>query len=301
MMRLLKKTKPPMIGADVRELQSRLLALGYRELSQVDAIFGQGTQQAVRHFQRDGGLIADGVVGPKTWATLTKAARKTSFPSLSELWRELGIFHGMFNSVEWRLTKQGIAIKGSGIERSGGKPRAVEKIWAAYGEAINLWATYYQVPAELILATICTESAGNTAALRKEPGYTSDHATPHRISTGLMQTLISTARWILKNDAIDRAWLMVPENAIQAGTAYIASQKMKTHFDAPKVACAYNAGGVYAQTGLENRWKMRQYPIGSAHHADRFIKWFNDFIYLINHNAPTISYSFFNLPGAVKL
>jgi hypothetical protein len=41
------------------------------------------------------------------------------------------------------------------------------------------------------------------------------------------------------------------------------------------VACAYNAGGVYAQTGGANHWRMRQHPIGTPNHADRFVVFFN--------------------------
>ena len=91
-----------------------------------------------------------------------------------------------------------------------------------------------------------------------------------------MQTLISTARAAVGDDAIDRSWLLEPANSIQAGTAYIASQWKVTSFDPPKVACAYNAGGVYYNDGVNNRWKMRQYPIGTGKHADRFVQWFND-------------------------
>jgi hypothetical protein len=40
-------------------------------------------------------------------------------------------------------------------------------------------------------------------------------------------------------------------------------------------ACAYNAGGIYRQNGPNNRWKLRQYPIGTGHHADRFAACFN--------------------------
>ena len=38
----------------------------------------------------------------------------------------------------------------------------------------------------------------------------------------------------------------------------------------------YNAGGVYHNDSTENRWRMRQYPLGTSHHADRYVLWFND-------------------------
>ena len=36
----------------------------------VDGIFGADTEAAVRRFQRDRGMVPDGIVGPKTWAVL---------------------------------------------------------------------------------------------------------------------------------------------------------------------------------------------------------------------------------------
>jgi peptidoglycan hydrolase-like protein with peptidoglycan-binding domain len=35
-----------------------------------DGIFGADTEAAVRRFQRDRGMVPDGIVGPKTWAVL---------------------------------------------------------------------------------------------------------------------------------------------------------------------------------------------------------------------------------------
>jgi peptidoglycan hydrolase-like protein with peptidoglycan-binding domain len=39
---------------------------------EVDGIFGSGTTRAVKTFQGDKGLTADGVVGTLTWAELRK-------------------------------------------------------------------------------------------------------------------------------------------------------------------------------------------------------------------------------------
>ncbi|MEE9240707.1 MAG: transglycosylase SLT domain-containing protein [bacterium] len=206
-------------------------------------------------------------------------------------------FHAAFGGgVRWRLTREGVEVEGTGIERTRGEPSTVRRVWNDFGGSIERWAAHYRVPAELILATICTESGGLPDRVRIEPGHESDAATPKKVSPGLMQTLIATAREALKNEVdedIDREWLLVADNSIRAGTAYIAFQKSKTDFDPPKAACAYNAGGIYVQTGPANRWKMRQYPIGTSHHADRFVKWINDFFSLIASGETRLSGGYF--------
>jgi hypothetical protein len=110
-----------------------------------------------------------------------------------------------------------------------------------------------------------------------------------------MQTLISTARDTLGDDAIDRAWLLEPGNSIRAGTAYIASQWRVTGYDPPKVGCAYNAGGIYHNDSEDNRWKMRQYPINTAEHANRFVRWLNDCFVMFERDQITPEVSFFRL------
>jgi peptidoglycan hydrolase-like protein with peptidoglycan-binding domain len=53
-------------GNPVRRAQKRLTLAGY-DTGGVDGTFGTKTESAVKRFQRDEGLTADGVVGPKTW------------------------------------------------------------------------------------------------------------------------------------------------------------------------------------------------------------------------------------------
>lgn len=57
-----------MEGSDVRELQKMLASLGYN--IEVDGKFGIRTENAVRAFQRDNGIAADGIVGPETMRAL---------------------------------------------------------------------------------------------------------------------------------------------------------------------------------------------------------------------------------------
>jgi hypothetical protein len=213
---------------------------------------------------------------------------------------DLTAFHAYQDSVRWRLTPTGVEVEGSGVERTPGTPSTVTRVWETYSSEINAAATEFSIPSVLIVATICTESSGKADAIRFEPGYKSDEETPGKVSPGLMQTLISTARSALPSEAasIDRNWLLVAANSIRAGTAYIASQQGQTNCDPPMVAAAYNAGGIYHQTGAGNRWKMRQYPIGTGEHCDRFVKWFNDAVAVLDTHATAPSVPYSTLLGA---
>ena len=121
--------------------------------------------------------------------------------------------------VAWHLTDGGLAIDGAAPAGTPGEPATVRRVWREFGGSIERWSAGFGVPVELIVATICTESGGRPDAAREEPSYVDERRTPDRLSIGLMQTLISTARRALGADGIDRAWLLVPDNAIRAGTA----------------------------------------------------------------------------------
>ena len=55
-------------GTNVKYLQDILNRLGYSVVA--DSNFGAKTEAAVKKFQQDYGLVADGVVGAKTWSML---------------------------------------------------------------------------------------------------------------------------------------------------------------------------------------------------------------------------------------
>jgi N-acetyl-anhydromuramyl-L-alanine amidase AmpD len=62
-------------GEPVHHLQAVLRRLGYSLVA--DSVFGPVTESAVRDFQRSHALEVDGIVGPRTWAALHAAAKRT--------------------------------------------------------------------------------------------------------------------------------------------------------------------------------------------------------------------------------
>ena len=60
-------------GEAVRDIQDRLVALGYPIGGDAPGRFGDGTRAAVESFQRARSLAADGLVGRETWRTMVDA------------------------------------------------------------------------------------------------------------------------------------------------------------------------------------------------------------------------------------
>jgi hypothetical protein len=176
--------------------------------------------------------------------------------------------HAVFAGVKWQLTAEGLVVDGR-LEGTRGALVTVPRVWKEFGPEICDAAREFGVPVELIVATMCTESSGQrNVPTRVEPDG--------RRSVGLMQTLIDSAQEALPGEPIDEDALRLPRTSIRAGTACIHRKRTRTQLDPPLVACAYNAGDVYFDDGAANRWKLRQFPIGSGAHLDRFVPWFND-------------------------
>ena len=69
-------------GEIVVTLQNLLVEKGYINGDYVDGDFGPGTEAAVKQFQTDNGLTADGIVGPTTWQALCSTAAPPSDETL---------------------------------------------------------------------------------------------------------------------------------------------------------------------------------------------------------------------------
>jgi N-acetylmuramoyl-L-alanine amidase len=72
---LLHSLAHPYVGDDVVALQERLLELGY-DAGRADGVFGAQTASALRAFQRETGLVADGTFGPATMRVFRQLGRK---------------------------------------------------------------------------------------------------------------------------------------------------------------------------------------------------------------------------------
>ena len=64
-------------GQEVRQIQNKLKELGLYKGS-VDGIYGTSTQKAVRQFQKNCGITADGIAGPQTLKYLGLGSGSTS-------------------------------------------------------------------------------------------------------------------------------------------------------------------------------------------------------------------------------
>ncbi|WP_066506327.1 spore cortex-lytic enzyme [Abyssisolibacter fermentans] len=69
-------------GDDVREVQTKLKKWKYLD-GAADGIYGEDTYRAIINFQKKNGLLADGIVGPKTYAALGINIKKPSGSSVN--------------------------------------------------------------------------------------------------------------------------------------------------------------------------------------------------------------------------
>jgi hypothetical protein len=202
----------------------------------------------------------------------------------------LQVPHRVFDAASsWALVRSGLSVNGRPPVGTPGEPATARRAFEFFGHEFRLAAREFGVPIELIVACACAEAGihirqGREAARlseRREPGFVSYEATPHRVSVGVMHTLVSTAREALRDPSINQQDLRTPAISIRAGTAYIARQLAQTGGDPPLVAAAYNAGGVYDDPTPGLPFSLRDFPFGDDRHIERFVALFNDVCGLI--------------------
>ena len=185
----------------------------------------------------------------------------------------------------WALTADGLATEGDvQLLRTGGLPQTVTLLWQDFGDHYIQAATHFGVGVDVLVALTAIESAclhgslhRDPHSIRLEPGYVDDVTTPSRVSVGLLQTLISTAKSMayhvgVQPDAVNRQWLCDPGHSIQVGAAYVHYQQMVHNGDPVLAQAAYNAGSV--RPSSKNKWHFATYL---PDRTEQFVSFFNDF------------------------
>jgi len=173
---------------------------------------------------------------------------------------------------------------GGYIYRTHGVPSSMENLFQDFGKSLEEAAEFFELPLGDIMALIGIEADRlpnnrfNMTASREEQGFESDSGTPHRVSSGLTQCLLSTFNSVQGDFAelmdpienLTRYELWVPRRSILGGAAYMARQFKKHPDRVMAFVAAYNAGGVYSD---DNVWNMRTY---SDTRIDRWMAFVND-------------------------
>lgn len=95
--RVLKKGS---IGAEVEYLQQKLNSKLY-PVGVVDGIFGSNTEKAVKEFQQENGLKADGIVGAETWKLIKDPTKSRPLTSASKNVQTSKFFNFNFKNDEF--------------------------------------------------------------------------------------------------------------------------------------------------------------------------------------------------------
>jgi peptidoglycan LD-endopeptidase CwlK len=193
-----------------------------------------------------------------------------------------------FGGIEWKVTPEGVVTRQDGLMRSAGSPLTVARFWVSWARELDAAAAATEVPMAILLMTVATESAAKWQgthftypAVRLEPGYTSDDATPGRISFGPCHvTLQSYRNFMGRNET--RTQALDLGNNIMAAAKYIKEKSKSTGWDPILVAATYNAGSIVssantANNNFKNRWNIRSW----GNHLDRAARWYGDACHVI--------------------
>ena len=211
-------------------------------------------------------------------------------------------WHSTHGGQKWRYDLEGVYLKGyeGGREplRTPGEPTTCRTLWSLFHEEILSASQKFGIPPAILMMIIATETAfarryGFTGPMtfRWEYHVLVEDVSPPiygDYSAGPMQTLATTARWIIRQQRLEYDPFQIapvfeerpdpPENlplydpavSIRIGAAAVKHRWAKTGDDPILVAAAFNAGGLYATTA--NPWHLRT----TGDHLDRAARWYGD-------------------------
>ncbi|UCF90750.1 MAG: D-alanyl-D-alanine carboxypeptidase family protein [Desulfobacterales bacterium] len=211
-------------------------------------------------------------------------------------------WHRYFAGREWRYDRKGVYVRDLGSStkplRTPGEPTTCRAVWAHFNAEMIAASRRYGVPLALIMMVIATETGfarkfgfSGPHTFRWESHVKVEDVSPPiwgDYSAGPMQTLATTARWVIRTLGLDYDPFTVapvfefrPEPPpalplyeaaidLDLGTAEIKRRLTKTGDDPILVAAAYNAGGLYKSS--QNPWHLRS----TGDHLDRAARWYGD-------------------------
>lgn len=212
-------------------------------------------------------------------------------------------WHAIFQGREWKSDGNGVYLRdydgGRRPIRSVGQPITARAVWNKFSVQIDAASRRFGVPPELLIMVIATESGAHLAndftgpnTFRWESHVWNKDVNPPLqgdYSAGPMQTLATTARWVVEAQTLPFHKFQVapvfstrpvppPKNHplydaatnIEIGTAEIKQRWVKTGSDPVLVAAAFNSGGLYESDA--NPWRLKTY----GDHLDRAVKWYGD-------------------------
>lgn len=179
--------------------------------------------------------------------------------------------------------------------RTRGQPSTMQRLKQQYGELIDEAAQHFKLPAAWIAAMACIEAVRipgsvelDRFSLRDEDGrkLADFDSRPNRVSAGLMQTLLSTARAMASRvdlkphfagrpEQLDLGHLCVPRISLMLGAAYMRDRADAVGMDPIFLVGAYNAGGLYPSK--DNPWNIRTY---GRDRIPKFVAYHNDWLTL---------------------
>lgn len=210
-------------------------------------------------------------------------------------------WHSMHGGRQWRFDATGLYLREqpNAPQRTPGAPITCLDIIRLCGKQIAAASAKYRVAPELIVMTIATEAAAyrrdrftgpRTFRWESQVSVT-DVEPPDRgdYSAGPMQTLATTARWVIRVQNLDYDQFEVAphyrtrprpnpsnhplydyDNNIDIGTSEILQRWNRTGDDPILVAAAFNSGGLYRSN--RNVWHLRSH----RDHLDRAMRWYGD-------------------------
>lgn len=210
-----------------------------------------------------------------------------------------GGWHRKHGGQEWKYDHTGVYTRGdSKPMRTPGEPLTCRTVWNLFREPLLATSQRYEIPVAILMMTIATETGAyrkfgfsGPVTFRWEPHVIVKDVSPARpgdYSAGPMQTLATTARWVIREQqlnydpfAVAPAYEIRPAPPAQhplydgainidIGGAEIKQRRKLTGDDPILVAAAFNAGGLYKTTA--NPWHLRSH----GDHLDRAAKYYGD-------------------------